>query len=140
MRKLTREVFEELTEKPIKSLKDVELAQLRRSNRGGSILSSEVIAEQRRRGLLDPRTDKELIKNLGDYPDEDAPIQHYIDVLQDFHMPLEMLKEHIDQLIEQYGPRAQIFVDGGYNNVSIYVETSPAIPGWRVQQEQQEQN
>ena len=134
MRRLTQEVWNELVDKPIRALKDVELAQLRRSNRGGSALRSEVVAEQRRRGLLEAGTDKERIKNLRDYSDA-APIQHSIDELDDFHMSLESFHQHITRLLDEHGPQAQIFVDAGYNNVSVFVETDPAISGWRTQQD-----
>jgi hypothetical protein len=134
MRRLTPEVWEELVQKPIKSLKDVELAQLRRSNRSGSYLRSRVIGEQLRRGLLDPGTRKELIKNLSDYSDRE-PVQHDTE-LDDFHMSLESLQQHINHLIEQHGPQAQIFVDAGPNNVCVIVETYPAISSLREQREQ----
>lgn len=139
MRRLTREVFEELIEKPVRSLKDVELAQLRRSNRGGSGLRSKVVAEQRRRGLLEAGTDKELVKNLRDYSDA-APVVHSASALDDFHMNLETFHQHVTQLLEMYGPQAQIYADAGYNNVSVFVETDPAISGWREQQNANNQN
>ena len=129
MRKLTQQVWEELTQKPVKLLKDVELAQLRRSNRGGSRLRSAIIAEQLRRELIDPSTHKEHIKNLRDYPDPDTPIKYSIDELSDFHLPLEVLRDKIEELIAAHGPRAQIFVDAGYNNVSVYIETATARNG-----------
>lgn len=108
---MTETLWEELVLLPVKALSDQELGQLRRSSRSGSGLTSSVVGEQRRRGLLVEGSGfgSERIKKISEMNSQ-RPITHEIEDLEDFHLSLNRLRDRIDELLSQHGD-ADIFTN-----------------------------